>query len=273
MRPVSDRLSTWLSGLTSRGDDSRWPGRVARGFDPAALTDLLAARFVCGEPGGGVAISTVAQGGYRSNSLLTLHPDSGPAFRELRPDMVLIMLGANDPGNYHEPAVYRDHMRNLIAWVREWTRADMPVVVFSDAPRTGFDARQRAYDDRYPGVNFELASEDPLVCAINMRLRLEQIGWTSATLPTYCIDQVHDNANGAAVKAREDVAALFSLLEEPCDSDFNGDGFTDLFDYDQFVECFEGGACPPGRTADFNGDGFTDFFDFDTFAAAFEGVC
>ncbi len=58
-----------------------------------------------------------------------------------------------------------------------------------------------------------------------------------------------------------------------CRSDFNCDGFTDFFDYDDFVNCFETGACPPGRTADFNGDGFADFFDYDDFVAAFETGC
>jgi len=58
-----------------------------------------------------------------------------------------------------------------------------------------------------------------------------------------------------------------------CAADFNGDGFTDFFDFDDFVLCFEGGACPPGKSADFNGDGFSDFFDFDDFVLAFETGC
>ncbi len=62
-------------------------------------------------------------------------------------------------------------------------------------------------------------------------------------------------------------------LFEPCAADFNGDGFVDFFDFDDFVICFEGGACPPGQSADFNGDGFADFFDYDDFVAAFETGC
>jgi hypothetical protein len=58
-----------------------------------------------------------------------------------------------------------------------------------------------------------------------------------------------------------------------CHADFNGDGFLDFFDYDDYVNCFETGTCPPGRTADFNGDGFADFFDYDAFVAAFEAGC
>jgi hypothetical protein len=57
-----------------------------------------------------------------------------------------------------------------------------------------------------------------------------------------------------------------------CQADFNGDGFLDFFDYDDFVSCFEG-AGTPGCDADFNGDGFVDFFDYDDFVAAFEQGC
>jgi hypothetical protein len=59
----------------------------------------------------------------------------------------------------------------------------------------------------------------------------------------------------------------------PCPADFNVDGFLDFFDYDDYVACFEGEACPPGKTADFNGDGFADFFDYDDFVTAFEQGC
>jgi hypothetical protein len=58
-----------------------------------------------------------------------------------------------------------------------------------------------------------------------------------------------------------------------CPADFNGDGFTDFFDYDAYVGCFEGGACPDRQSADFNGDGFADFFDYDDFIGAFEAGC
>jgi T5SS/PEP-CTERM-associated repeat protein/predicted outer membrane repeat protein len=59
----------------------------------------------------------------------------------------------------------------------------------------------------------------------------------------------------------------------PCPPDFNNDGFLDFFDFNDFVDCFEGFACPPGRTADFNRDGFPDFFDFNDFVDAFDRGC
>ncbi len=58
-----------------------------------------------------------------------------------------------------------------------------------------------------------------------------------------------------------------------CPADFNGDGAVDFFDYDDFVNCFEGVTCPPGKTADFNGDTAVDFFDYDDFVVAFETPC
>ena len=58
-----------------------------------------------------------------------------------------------------------------------------------------------------------------------------------------------------------------------CAADFNGDGFADIFDFNDYVTCFEGGACPPGRSADYDGDGFVDIFDFFAFTTAFEQGC
>ncbi len=68
--------------------------------------------------------------------------------------------------------------------------------------------------------------------------------------------------------------AITGVVGQPsCPADYNGDGFVDFFDFDDFVLCFEGGACPPGKSADFNNDGFADFFDFDDFVLAFESGC
>jgi glycerophosphoryl diester phosphodiesterase len=66
-----------------------------------------------------------------------------------------------------------------------------------------------------------------------------------------------------------DYPALLQSILEPCPADFNADGFTDFFDFDDFVLAFESGQ----PTADFNADGFVDFFDFDDFVAAFEEGC
>jgi hypothetical protein len=54
-----------------------------------------------------------------------------------------------------------------------------------------------------------------------------------------------------------------------CAADFNGDGFLDFTDFDDFVGAFEAGSV----NADFNADGFLDFTDFDDFVGAFEAGC
>jgi hypothetical protein len=82
------------------------------------------------------------------------------------------------------------------------------------------------------------------------------------------IVRVEMDASGDGVWGIDDIMWIVS-----CPADFNGDGFLDFFDYDDYVNCFETGACPPGRTADFNGDGFADFFDYDAFVTAFEQGC
>jgi hypothetical protein len=66
---------------------------------------------------------------------------------------------------------------------------------------------------------------------------------------------------------------ITNLGESACPADYNGDGFVDFFDFDDFVACFEGTVCLDGLDADFNNDNFVDFFDFDDFVTAFETGC
>lgn len=68
-------------------------------------------------------------------------------------------------------------------------------------------------------------------------------------------------------------AAVSNPCSFICPADFNVDGALDFFDYNDFVQCFEGTACPDGQTADFNNDSAIDFFDYDQFVAAFEAGC
>ncbi|MEK6702590.1 MAG: hypothetical protein AABZ53_10020 [Planctomycetota bacterium] len=75
----------------------------------------------------------------------------------------------------------------------------------------------------------------------------------------------------ASVRTEYDVNA--ARLVVGCPADFDGDASVDFFDYDAFVNCFEGNACPAAKTADFDGDGTVDFFDYDAFVVAFETPC
>jgi hypothetical protein len=63
--------------------------------------------------------------------------------------------------------------------------------------------------------------------------------------------------------------AIILYGAESCAADFNGDGFIDFTDFDDFVFAFEGGD----PSSDFNQDGFLHFTDFDAFVAAFEAGC
>ena len=54
-----------------------------------------------------------------------------------------------------------------------------------------------------------------------------------------------------------------------CLADFNGDGFADMFDFNDFIDAFENGSA----FADVNGDGFIDIFDFVDFIDVFEAGC
>lgn len=58
-----------------------------------------------------------------------------------------------------------------------------------------------------------------------------------------------------------------------CSADFNRDGIIDIFDFQDFMECFEGGQCPPGLGADYWTDGFIDIYDLNAFLTDFEAGC
>ena len=76
---------------------------------------------------------------------------------------------------------------------------------------------------------------------------------------------VYDNNGGVSV--------LVQPVTSLCAADFNGDGFVDFFDFNDFVTCFEGDGCPEGRNADYDGDGTVDIFDFNAFVSDFEVGC
>lgn len=99
------------------------------------------------------------------------------------------------------------------------------------------------------------------------------------TIPAgeYEIQAVTDHQDvdttGGLTTADARLTCTITIGADVCTADFNSDGFVDFFDYDNFVTCFESGACLPGRSADINGDGFADFFDYDDFVTIFETGC
>ncbi len=87
-----------------------------------------------------------------------------------------------------------------------------------------------------------------------------------------------DSASGTWTPARDAATGRpldfsFALFGDdqppPCPADFDGSGFVDVFDYDEFVRSFEAGEVE----ADIDLSGFVDTDDFDAFVHAFEGGC
>jgi sugar lactone lactonase YvrE len=140
-----------------------------------------------------------------------------------------------------------------------------------------------------------LATSDPL----NLRFNTFRVNWVYAELhasldeglywvrlegvdPNTFQSSVNYGFSGLASRSRgisgnfSDFVGPIALRlirgTPPCEADYNGDGFLDFFDYDDFVACFEG-VGTPGCITDFNDDGFVDFFDYDAFVAAFESGC
>ncbi|MCC6230589.1 MAG: hypothetical protein IT432_15360 [Phycisphaerales bacterium] len=64
-------------------------------------------------------------------------------------------------------------------------------------------------------------------------------------------------------------AGNYGAYQYLCPSDFDGNGFVNALDYDQFSGVFEEG----GPEADINADGFVNALDYDQFASAFEEGC
>jgi hypothetical protein len=102
---------------------------------------------------------------------------------------------------------------------------------------------------------------------------------SGAFTPTLTITDV-DYADAATYTVRvigptcgDSVSTPAVVTVALCGADFNDDGFVDFFDFNDFVDCFDGVVCPPGRTSDYNGDGFTDFFDANDFVADFDTGC
>ena len=92
--------------------------------------------------------------------------------------------------------------------------------------------------------------------------------------PTYGTSRLASFGDQSVCSAGHSMVRNVSVLVvEDCPVDFNRDGFVDFFDYDDYVNCFEGGSCPCDQTADFNRDGFADFFDYDQFVSDFESGC
>ncbi len=246
------------------------------GTSPEAFTDIITCKFVCENPAG-ITLTSLANGGYDATSLLTFHRDCGPVLAALAPDFAMIAYGSNDAVNGYGPAQFRNNMTQVIAFIRDNTRPDLPIILLCDPFRAGLSPQRLDFLDHYPGAAFEIALHDPYLCLINSRRLTDAYGWNATGAGAFMDDGIHYTAYGANLKAQLEMDALFNAFGSPppppCVADFNQDRTVDFFDYDDFIKCFEGYECPGDRDADFNLDGSVDFFDYDDFVIAFEAGC
>ncbi len=125
------------------------------------------------------------------------------------------------------------------------------------------------------GVDIRLSTDGGATFPTLLASHVPPVGsfnWTVTSVPYTVHARVRVIASDAdAHTGSDDSDSDFTIGQ--CPADFNSDGAVDFFDYDEFVQCFEGGTCPPGKTADFNNDTAVDFFDYDQFVQAYELGC
>lgn len=250
------------------------------GADPTKVADIATVRFSSVAHPSGPVVTSLSEGGYRADSFRRTHPRTEEWIRAIAPDIVFLMYGANDAGQAIPLQAHGGALSTIIGWLRS-VKPDTLAVLIPDVYRNLDAAPGSRYDllDGYNTVAYNASMFAPnRALYINSRKMTEAIGWSRAGDPArFMYDGVHYSWVGAREKARIDSAAFLAFMDtEPpvCRADFNADGFIDLFDYMDFVECFVSGNCPPNRSgADFNGDAFVDLFDFIEFTDEFERGC
>jgi lysophospholipase L1-like esterase len=258
------------------------------GSDDAKFTDILGARYVSIVDDRGWAITSFAAGGYRASYILSSHGGCGPVLAALEPDVVFLAFGVNDFSSGVSPVQFQDATLNLIAFLREHTHPNLPIILLAEADRmfAGLPDSFATNFDQLAGVLHFIAQTVPDVCAVNGRLLTHQQGWTrQGDLAPFLADNVHYNANGAILKARLEIDALYAAFGTRCVIDLD-DGTSlgtpdcgiDISDLLYFLVTFEQGATAAdldddGDGASSNPDGAVDVNDLLYFLARFEIGC
>ena len=234
------------------------------GTSPSALTDIVAVDISSAANPQGWVVSSLSAGGFKAGDYLAVHPDGSDFVAVYAPDVAFITFGANDAGNSHPPQQFKDDVQALIADLRLRVNPSLPIIIMADVYRN-LPPDQAAYLDRYPGVAYAIAQEDPLVCAVNSRRLTDAQGWNAANASTYLADGVHFTSAGAILKARLEVHAILDAFGAPtCDPDLNQDGNADQGDVDYLINVVAGGDNPGSVNPDFNHDGNVDQADIDS---------
>jgi lysophospholipase L1-like esterase len=256
------------------------------GTDAAKFTDIVGARIVSAVDPRGWVIQSVSAGGYTSASLLANHAACGPVLAAVEPDLAILAYGANDcaSGTGQTTAQYHTNLVNLIAFLRQHLGARFPVILIADPWRVLTNPTFQDALDRYPGVCYDIARQDPYVCALNSRRLLDAIGWNASGQSTFLTDTVHYSALGAITKARVEVQRLqLAFGSGACTADVDDgtgtgvmDGGVTIDDLLYFLGLYEAGT--PGADVDDGGgtgvpDGGVTIDDLLYFLARFENGC
>ena len=178
----------------------------------AKLTDIVGLRFVSQACSHGMVFQSLAASGYTTDDVLSKHGDAGVLFKALGFHAAVLHLGVNDAGSGLTAEEYRSKTEKLIAMLRTWTKdPSFLIVLMSDPYRTRWGITTQREFDRYVGVHFAIAQQDPNVLMVNSRRLMHDIGWNETRpdrLSLFLADEVHYSPRGAMELAAAEIATL-----------------------------------------------------------------
>jgi lysophospholipase L1-like esterase len=160
----------------------------------------------------GFGVSGFAAGGIKTADIVANRGDSYNTINAYAPDIIAVMMGANDATNGKTKAQYKTDVEALISWIRTNVSPVPLIALFGDMDRSDATAGQRAELAQYAVANAEIAMDTDGVAAINRRRLAESLGWAVGTHAVG--DGVHDDEAGSLIRATADEALLHSLLTE-----------------------------------------------------------
>lgn len=209
------------------------------GTSTTVPTQILGSRFRSIENPAGVVVTSFSEGGYKVTDYLARHGQSGPVLAALGFDAVIIGYGANDAASGVTPEAFRDNLETLIAFLRSWMGANLPIIIMTDPYRTGLNPAAAANFDRYAGAAYLMGSSDPALLVVNGRRALEERGWSAKGTPTeFMHDGVHYTPLGARAKAAVEMELLAPYVIDPCYANCDGSTVSPVLNVGDFI-CFQ----------------------------------
>ncbi|MGC4097928.1 MAG: GDSL-type esterase/lipase family protein [Nitrospira sp.] len=179
---------------------------------PAALTDIIGARFKSDQCPQGIVVQDLSAGGLSTKEFLSTYRAAALQFRAMGFDAAVLHFGANDSGEGATADAFRLDTERLIARIRSWANdPNFPVILMGDPYRKGLTPLQEAEYARYAGAQRAIADADPAVLVINSRRLMEDRGWKADQpnrLGELLMDDVHYTPRGAIELAEAEMRAL-----------------------------------------------------------------